>query len=225
VQDYSSSASSFGSSSSFAESSSTLTSGVGLPRSSPRTQLGPSAQRGGREQFRVVIDQDRLEECVFETVTGWIRDDPYWAQGRAKREPDTDDKITILEGERDELIDQRTRAARAYVAGIMTERESADEVTRLNAEIEAVVHRVNDLLGKPALSLAIGDGLNWRDWSADRRRNFLKLTGIRVEVGLWPEGMSRNLPPFKDESAEHLAERRDAHLRAVVAQGVSITVG
>jgi hypothetical protein len=47
---------------------------------------------------------------------------------------------------------------------------------------------------------------------------------VRVKVAVWPDELSRNLPPTKVESAERLAERRDAHSREVVEKRVRIVL-
>lgn len=66
-------------------------------------------------------------------------------------------------------------------------------------------------------------GLDWRSWSSDKRRNFLKVAGVRVEVGRWPEGMQRNVFPRRGESDGPVAQRREDVHRAVIEKRAQVT--
>lgn len=111
---------------------------------------------------------------------------------------------------------------RAFIAGIMSEGEAKREVDHVDAAISEVDSRINDLLGKPELTVALAGGVNWEVWSPGQRRAFLRLFIARVEVNDWPAGVPRKVPRFRDETDESLDERRRSIRMYAIAQRVRI---
>ena len=178
----------------------------------------------GRDVNRVVIDHDRLESYVFETVVAALSGDSRLSDKLSERGPDVDAQITELERQRDAVVEKQRRLNDLYLDGDVDRDYHRDTVASLKAEHAALQNQINDLLGKPLLSAAMSDGLDWKKWTADKRRSFLKAAGVTVRVFAWPEGMARNLGRRRDETAAQHAERVDAHQRAVIEKRVEIVV-
>lgn len=171
----------------------------------------------------VVVDHDRLEAYVFATLIASFKENERWYQRLSEKDPDIEANIDALELEISELAQARERAQRAFFAGIATERESKNEVNRVEVEMAAVAKKRDALLGKPLLSKALESGVeNWRDWPPMKRRSFLKQVIARVEVGRWPDATSRTLPKRKGETEDALRERRETHLLEVMKKRATL---
>lgn len=184
--------------------------------------------RGGVETWqdtgRVAIDHTLLEEHVFTTLIGMLESSPRWHQRLAEKDPKAANRLDAIDALRSDLRDQRERAGRAYVAGIMSERDSLAEVQRIDAELEALERESNSLLRQPILEGAMTSETlkQWPDWTPGRRRAFLRLFIARVEVGEWPEGTARTRFRPKDMTVEQFRASEHERLLGIVAQRVRI---
>jgi site-specific DNA recombinase len=171
----------------------------------------------------VVVDHDRLEAFVFETLIVSFESSERWHQRLGEKDPEVDSKIDALEAQLTNLREQQSRVNDLYIAGEMDRLQHAGHVQRVRDETTALQRQRDALLGKPLLSRALESGIeSWRDWPPMKRRSFLKQVVARVEVGRWPEGTARTLGRRRGESDESLRERRDAHLLEVMKKRASI---
>jgi len=171
---------------------------------------------------RVRIDHDSLEAYVFDQLTGALNDNDLWRQGLAEQDPDLEVKVEQLERHRAELRDERDRAGRAFVAGIMTEVDAKSEVDRVDAELLAIQSQINDLLGRSTLPHVLAEDIDWQAETPGVRRSFLRLFIDRIAVSEWPEGVSRNPIRKRDESDEAYAARQREHRTEALDQRVRI---
>lgn len=171
---------------------------------------------------KVVIDHDRLEEYVFTAVLDSLAVNDRWKQRLSEPDPRNDERIDALERVRDDLRAQRQRADDGFIRGIIAADTHESNVTRIDAELNDTERQITDLLGTTVVSDAIDDGLEWREWSSMRRRNFLRALLKRVEVGGYPEGFAKTLPRRKNESEESLDKRRNEHHAEVLSRRVCI---
>lgn len=171
----------------------------------------------------VVVDHDRLEEFVFETLIVSFQSNERWNQRLGEKDPEVDAKIDNLETRLADLQEQQRRINELYIAGDIDRLQHSEQVQRVKDESVAIQRQRDELLGKPLLSKALESGIeNWRDWPPMKRRSFLKQVVARVEVGRWPEGMSRTLPRRKEDTDETLSDRREAHLLEVMKKRAKI---
>lgn len=171
----------------------------------------------------VVVDHDRLEAFVFETLIVSFQSNERWNQRLGEKDPEVDAKIDNLETRLADLQEQQRRINELYIAGDIDRLQHSEQVQRVKDESVAIQRQRDELLGKPLLSKALESGIeNWRDWPPMKRRSFLKQVVARVEVGQWPEGMSRTLPRRKEDTDETLSERREAHLLEVMKRRAHI---
>jgi len=184
--------------------------------------------RGGLERWedtgRVAINHDALEEHVFEKVIEMLDRSPRWEQQLAQKDPRDSKKLDELEDRRGTLRDQRERAQRGFVVGILSEAEARKEVEKIDAELQTTENAINVLLRRPAIGNAISSGqlADWRSWTPGRRRTFLKLLIDRVEVGPHPDGIGRRVPRRSGETDESYQARRKDHIMATVAKRTTI---
>lgn len=196
---------------------------------------GPSDQhprvrrtRGGVERWedtgRVSIVHDALEEVVWEELIGKLKATPRFVQRMSEQDPETDDRLDALEQERRDLRAQRERAQKAYVLGIMDERDSVSEIQRIDAILDALGKEYDSLLRLP-ISLADFDleqGIDWRSWTAGRRRAALKGFIRRVEVSSYPEGMARTRRRLKSESEQEYLDAKWQMVKVATASRIRI---
>jgi site-specific DNA recombinase len=165
----------------------------------------------------VVVDHDRLEAFVFETLIVSFAENERWHQRLGEKDPQVDAKIDSLEAQLTDLRDQQSRINELYIAGDIDRLQHSAQVQRVKDEMSAAQRQRDDLLGKPLLSKALESGLeNWRDWMPMKRRSFLKQVIDHVEVSRWPEGTARTLGRRRGESDESWKERREVHLLEVM---------
>lgn len=184
--------------------------------------------RGGVERWedtgRVSIVHDALEEVVWEELIGKLKATPRFVQRMSEQAPETDDRLGALEQERRDLRAQRERAQKAYVLGIMDERDSVSEIQRIDAILDALGKEYDSLLRLP-ISLADFDpelGIDWRSWTAGRRRAALKGFIRRVEVGSYPEGMARTRRRLRSESEQEYLDDKWRILKEPTASRIRI---
>lgn len=171
---------------------------------------------------RVTIDHTALESYVFGKVIERVEATPRWHQRMGEVDPEVDAKIDQLEAERSDLRDQRDRAARAFVLGLMSERDAQSEAARIDVELAKFEATITDLLGRPVISKLLDDGIDWQEWTPGRRRAFLRLLIERVEVDEYPAGYARRLARFNSESDEDYAARVNTNRREVMGKRVNI---
>lgn len=160
-----------------------------------------------QDSGRVRIEHDGLEAWVFEQAIAQFSDSARWRQRMSEQDPDANSKIDQLESDRRALRDERERAQRGFVIGIMSEADAKREVNRIDTELRALESRINDMLGRPVLADVLAQGLDWKTWSPGRRRAFLRLLIDRVVVNEAPPGHGRNTFRKRDETDEEFAER------------------
>lgn len=169
---------------------------------------------------RVLIDHDALEEVVFDALLDSLNKTPRFRERMAEPNPENERKVDALEAERSALRDERARAGRAFIAGIMTEHEAQREVARVDAALAQVEVKITELLRGPVVAdlLRQGEDWNaWRDWNPGKRRAFLRLFINKVEV-YDPKVVPRTSRK-SGESDESLAKRRhDLRIAAVRAR-------
>ncbi|WP_411722557.1 recombinase family protein [Mycetocola sp.] len=185
------------------------------------TRNGTTA-RVWQESGRVSVAHDRLEEYVFEQAIARMNATARWHQRMSESDPVIEAAIDAFEADRAALRDQRERAGKAFVLGVMSEREAQREVERIDAELEAIERKITDLLGRPAISKLLEHGIDWRAWTPGRRRAFLRLLIDRVEIGAWPDGFSRRVVQQRGEGDDVHAERQRAHAMAAMSKRVQI---
>ncbi|MWB98318.1 hypothetical protein GB864_07115 [Agromyces sp. MMS17-SY077] len=198
-----------------------------LPRVNPALDKHPEViGKNGkpRSTGRIAIDHDSLEEYVFGVLIRSIESSERWPQQLAQQTPETDAKIDALKAERSALRDQRERAGRAYVLGVMSERESVAEVARIDAELEGIGKRLDALLGAPSLAGFLSNGTlhSWRTWAPGSRRAFLRLYIDRIVVNEWPEGVARTTFRLRGETDDAYRERQRARMIEVASKRVKI---
>ncbi|WP_440709736.1 recombinase family protein [Herbiconiux sp. YIM B11900] len=173
---------------------------------------------------RVTVDHTNLERYVFETVVAALKANPRWNQRLAEPDPDNDAKITKLEVDRADLVEQQRRLNDAWIMGNVDEPHYRTHVERIKSELEAIERKINDLLGSTVMTDAIADGLDWESWPPMRRRNFMRLAVRRIEVGPYPKGVPFGLPRRGSESDGEYETRRQAHINRVMTERVTIVV-
>jgi hypothetical protein len=184
--------------------------------------------RGGVEKWqdsgRVAIDHALLEEHVFGTLIDMLESSPRWHQRLAEKDPKAANRLDAIDARRSDLRDQRERAGRAFVTGIMSERESLAEVQRVDAELEALERESSALLRQPIFEGAMTSETlrQWRDWTPGRRRAFLKLFIARVEISEWPDGAARTRFRPKNMGMEDFRESERKRLLGIVAERARI---
>jgi DNA invertase Pin-like site-specific DNA recombinase len=171
---------------------------------------------------RVRIDHDSLESYVFSKVLELLDNTPRWQQRMSEQDPGINDKVDALETQRGPLREQRERAGRAFVLGVMSEREAQREVERIDGELERLDREVNDLLGRPVLAGLFENGFDWQAWSPAQRRAALRGFIDRVIVNDWPEGVPRNVPRFRGEDDESFEERKRTIRAGAIEKRVQI---
>lgn len=184
--------------------------------------------RGGVERMedtgRVSVVHDALEEVVWEELIGKLKATPRFIQRMSEQDPDTDDRLDALEQERRDLRAQKERAQKAYVLGIMDERDSVAEVQRIDTLLDALGKEYDSLLRLP-ISLADFNpekGIDWRSWTAGRRRAALRGFIKRVEVHSYPEGMARTRRRRKNESEQDYFDAKWKILKEATASRIRI---
>lgn len=135
-----------------------------------------------RDTGRVSIDHDLLEKYVFSVLIGSLNEKDRWRQRMTEYDPDVEARVLSLEGERDDLYEQRKRATKTFVLGLLTEREALNLARELDDQIEATSAKINSLLARPAIDRAIEEGIDWETWTPSRRRAFLRMFIDRVVV-------------------------------------------
>lgn len=171
----------------------------------------------------MVIGHDELESYVFDVVTKSLNEkNPRLRTRLAEQDPADDAKITQLEAHRDDLRDQKARADDMFIRGALSEREHSQHAERIRQETDATTQKIDALLGTSIVSDAIADGLDWRSWSPERRRNFLRALIQRVEVHEFPKGMGSYVRRRSSESSEEFAERKLVHRDELLGQRVVI---
>lgn len=168
-----------------------------------------------QDSGRVTIEHAALEAHVFEEVFDRLSRSGPWAQRLSKHNPETEKQIDDLERERADLRDQRERAGRSYVLGIMPERDAQAEVARLDALIDGVDRQLGVLLTHPVVEKVVTDGIDWDSMTPGSKRTFLRYFIEKVVVNEWPKGRATTLirkrsnetaAEFKARRAEHRAK-------------------
>lgn len=184
--------------------------------------------RGGVERWedtgRVSIVHDILEEVVWEELIARLRETPRFIQRMSEQDPETDDRLDALEHERRDLRAQKERAQKAYVLGIMDERDSVAEVQRIDALLDALGRKYDSLLRLP-ISLADFNperGIDWQSWTPGRRRAALKGFIKRIEVGPYPEGMRRTRRRLKNETEQQYLDAKHEIVKESTASRIRI---
>lgn len=171
----------------------------------------------------MVIGHDDLETYVFDVVMKSLNEkNPRLRTRLAEQDPADDAKIAQLEAHRDDLRDQKSRADDLFIRGALSEREHAQHVERVRVETDETTRQIDALLGTSIMTDALADGLDWRSWSPERRRNFLRVLIQRVEVHEFPKGMGSYVRQRSDETAEEFADRKLAHRDTLMGQRVTI---
>ncbi|MCJ1703700.1 MULTISPECIES: zinc ribbon domain-containing protein [unclassified Rathayibacter] len=171
----------------------------------------------------MVIGHDDLETYVFDVVMKSLDEkNPRLRTRLAEQDPADDAKIAQLEAHRDDLRDQKSRADDLFIRGALSEREHAQHVERVRVETDETTRQIDALLGTSIMTDALADGLDWRSWSPERRRNFLRVLIQRVEVHEFPKGMGSYVRQRSGETVESFAERKLDHRDALMGQRVVI---
>jgi len=186
---------------------------------------GHPKRENGTSEGRVSVDSATLEAYLFDKCRDHLNDLPFWEEMKRKRES-ADSDLSVLRADRDIRQGERDRAGRAFIAGIMTEREAQNEVARLDAEIQRLTERIESAHGGPtAHDVWLGRELtldNWRNWRPGVLRMFFRSLVARVVVGDWPEGVPTATLPRRDESPEAFEARRASVAREAMAARVDI---
>lgn len=170
------------------------------------------------------VVHDVLEEVVWEKLTEKLKATPRFIQRMSEQDPETDDRLDALEQERRDLRARKERAQKAYVLGIMDERDSVAEVQRIDGLLDSLGKEYHSLLRLP-ISLADFDperGIEWRSWSPGRRRAALKGFIKRIEVGPYPESMRRTRRRLKNESEQQYFEAKHKVVKEATATRIKI---
>lgn len=183
-------------------------------------------RRGSVERWedsgRLSIDHGHLETYVFARVIARLENTARWHERMGEQDPEVNARIDALESERTALRDQRERAGKAFVLGVMSERDAQREVERVDGELTRIDARIDELLRRPALAAALKNGLDWQTWTPGQRRAFLRLVIDRVVVNDWPEGVSRSVLRLRNETPDAHAHRQHDYFQSVLAQRVQI---
>lgn len=188
----------------------------------------------GTSEGRVVVDLAQLEEFVMQACIDLLNDDDYWAEQKRKR-AGADSDIAKLRNLRTERMAERDRAGRAFIAGIMSERDAQAEVARVSREIEDIGRQIDNASGGPTAHDVWGHRKDilarWRTWNSGQLRVFFRLMITRVTVGDWPEiedksgnrkRMATAALPRKGESSKDFEARRNALVREAMKARVKI---
>jgi hypothetical protein len=169
------------------------------------------------------IGHDDLETYVFDVVMQSLNEkNPRLRTRLAEQDPADDAKIAQLEAHRADLRDQKTRADDLFIRGALSEREHAQHVERVRVETDETTRQIDALLGTSIMTNALADGLEWRDRTPERRRNFLRVLIQRVEVRACPKATGCYVRQRSDETPEQFAERKLAHRDELMSKRVSI---
>lgn len=179
----------------------------------------------GSSEGRVSIDASALEAYLFERCLAHLDDDAFWGDIKRKRET-ADSDTARLRAERDARQGERDRAARAFIAGIMSERAAQGEVARLDSEIARLSYQIDRAHGGPIARDVWNERREvldrFEDWTPGERRLFFRALVTRVSVGDWPAGLPTTTLPRKGESALAFEERRARLARMAMASRVQI---
>lgn len=179
----------------------------------------------GTSEGRVSIDAAALEGYLFDRCLAHLEDDQFWDDIKRQRET-ADSDTAKLRAERDARQGERDRAGRAFVAGIMSERDAQIEVARLDSEIARLTQLVDHSHGGPTARDVWNERSEvldrFQDWTPGERRLFFRALAARVSVGDWPSGLPTTTLPRQGESAVAFEERRAALARSAMASRVQI---
>ncbi|RWR18873.1 hypothetical protein D8Y23_08885 [Microbacterium enclense] len=179
----------------------------------------------GSSEGRVSIDASALETYLFERCLAHLDDDAFWDDIKRKRETADSDRAR-LRAERDARQGERDRAARAFIAGIMSERDAQSEVARLDSEITRLSEQIDRAHGGPTARDVWHERREvldrFKDWTASERRLFFRALIERVSVGDWPSGLPTTTLPRKNEAPRAFEDRRAALTSEAMRQRVSI---
>ena len=179
----------------------------------------------GKSTGRVSIDVPSLEDYLMSRSREHLEDNKFWDAVKRKRETAQTDTAR-LRGQRDERQGERARAQRAFIAGIMSERDAQAEVARLDAEIDRLTDRIERSHGGPTAQDVWAERRevldHWNAWAPGERRVFFRALIERVTVGQWPEGIPTTTLPRSGESPEAFKARRDSAAREAMEARVTI---
>ncbi len=176
--------------------------------------------RGGKESWedtgRVSIVHDALEEVVWESLIGKLKETSRFIQRMSEQDPETDDRLDALEQERRDLRARKERAEEMRLDGDLSRERFRETVDKIDARLDALGAEYDSLLRLP-ISMSDFDpekGIDWRSWAPGRRRAALKGFIKRVEVGPYPEGTRRTRPRFKGETEQAYLDAKWEILKA-----------
>ncbi|WP_156458728.1 recombinase family protein [Microbacterium sp. Leaf179] len=182
-------------------------------------------RENGTSEGRVSIDAAALEAHLFERCLAHLQDDKFWDDVKRKRET-ADSNPAKLRAERDARQGERDRAGRAFVAGIMSERDAQIEVARLDSEIAHLTQQIDHSRGGPVARDVWHERRDvldrFDDWTPGERRLFFRAMVARVSVRDWPAGLPTTTLPRKGESGPAFEARRVALARAAMEARVVI---
>ncbi|WP_276569205.1 recombinase family protein [Microbacterium lacticum] len=164
--------------------------------------------RGGKESWedtgRVSIVHDALEEVVWDDLIAKLRETPRFIQRMSEQDPEVDDRLDALEQERRDLRARKERAEEMRLDGDLSRERFRETVEKIDARLDALGAEYDSLLRLP-ISMSDFDpeaGIDWRSWTAGRRRAALRGFIRRIEVGPYPAGARRTRPRFKNETID-----------------------
>ncbi|HEU5223583.1 MAG TPA: recombinase family protein [Candidatus Lumbricidophila sp.] len=175
-----------------------------------------------REVGRPTIDHKILEDYVFSKVMQRINKTDRFLDRVSETDPKIQAEVDALETERSALRDQRERAGKAYVLGVMTERDSIAAVEEVGKQLKRIEGRINELFRRPVISKVLEYGIDWESWTPGKRRAFLRLMIDRVIVDVYPPKKARRLMKFNVESDEEYAARAGKYFAEVMKARVKI---
>jgi site-specific DNA recombinase len=172
----------------------------------------------------VTVNYAALEGFVLDMVLARLDSKEFRAELSRERKTD-DGRERDLRTKLRELDQNRKRAQRAFVVGIMTEAESAAEVRSIDEEFGRLRERLAELTAG-RLSSGVRNSADARAlWDAADvagRRRFIQSLVSAVVVDRWPAGLATNLTARRGESVESLKTRKDELMRDALRRRVKI---
>lgn len=182
---------------------------------------GPKACGG------VFIDHEHLEEYVFESVLNSFElpeNSERMKSARAERSPEDQADVARLDAERDKVELRREKVADMWENDEIDKQSRIRRMAAIQVELERIGREKNAILNRTRAAEALAHGVDWKNWSPMRRRNFLSIWVGQVRVSKWPEDLPKNTWKKSDESPEDYSKRRGALIREAVDGRVDIDI-
>ncbi|NEN04737.1 recombinase family protein [Diaminobutyricibacter tongyongensis] len=149
------------------------------------------------------IHHDRLEAYVFAQVIAGIEAGHITPHPPAANYRD----VGRLNSRLDDLVARKRRNDNAFLEGALSAQDHALYSRQIRVEETAARFELDSALGHAQFDAIVADGLDWQNWTAVRRRNFLSTVITRIEIRPYPLGRKRSPPRPKSMSMDEWLKR------------------